>query len=127
MERIADPHVRASDASMSFWGIRYKASQYHCLTGSVGYRMVTLVERGDNNIEGHYAERTYAAVLMSSIPWPVQKQIMCLARGVRKCSYTPGFCGLLYGCSDTSGKVEQSFVEGSSGPYRPKRVSTHFI
>ena len=63
-------------------------------------RMLKLLERGDNIMEGHYAERTYAAVLMPHIPPRIQEQIVRLSRGVRMCSYTPGFCGLLYGCSD---------------------------
>ena len=66
----------------------------------VWQRMLKLLERGDNIIEGHYAERTYATVLMDSLPMHLHDQIIRLSKGFRMCSYTPGFCGLLYGCSD---------------------------
>ena len=66
-------------------------------SNSVWSRMLKLLERGDNIIEGHYAERTYAAVLMPRIPPHVYEQIIRISRGVRKCSYTTGYCGLLYG------------------------------
>jgi len=62
-------------------------------------KMLNLLERGDNIIEGHFAERTYAAVLMPSLPLHLHEQIIQMSTGVRKCSYTSGFCGLLYGCS----------------------------
>ena len=62
-------------------------------------RMLKLLERGDNIIEGHYAERTYAAVLMPHLPSYVYEGIIQLSRGFRTCSYTVGFCGSLYGCS----------------------------
>ena len=63
-------------------------------------RMVELLERGDNIIEGHYAERTYAAILLPPLSPQIHERIICLSRGVRRCSYTAGFCGMLYGCSD---------------------------
>ena len=62
--------------------------------------MLKLLERGDNIIEGHYAERTYAAALMPYLPRHVYERIIRLSKGFRLCSYTAGFCGLLYGCSD---------------------------
>ena len=64
--------------------------------------MLKLLERGDNVIEGHYAERTYAAAWMPYLPRHVYEEIIRLSRGFRRCSYTgaAGFCGLLYGCSD---------------------------
>lgn len=64
-------------------------------------RMLKLLERGDNIIEGHYAERTYAAVLMPNLPLRLQERIIHLSTGFRPCSYTAGFCGSLYGCSES--------------------------
>lgn len=60
--------------------------------------MLKLLERGDNIIEGHYAERSYAAVLMPSLPLHLNELMIHLAKGVRKCSYTTVFCGSLYSC-----------------------------
>ena len=68
-------------------------------------RMLKLLERGDNIIEGHYAERTYAAVLMPNLPLRLQERIIQLSRGFRMCSYTAGFCGLLYGCSENDANI----------------------
>ena len=64
--------------------------------------MLKLLERGDNVIEGHYAERTYAAALMPYLPRHVHEDIIRLSRDFRRCSHkaADGFCGLLYGCSD---------------------------
>ncbi len=67
-------------------------------------RMLKLLARGDNIEEGHYAERTHAAILMPRLPPNLHDRIICLSRGVRKCSYTAGYCGVLYGCSDRCGK-----------------------
>ena len=63
-------------------------------------RMLNLLERGDNIIEGHFAERTHAAILMPRLPPKIYERILRLSSGVRKCSYTAGYCGLLYGCSN---------------------------
>ena len=69
----------------------------------VWLRMLTILERGDNIVEGHYAERTYAALLMPSVPSHIHDRILCLSTGVRKCAHTAVFCGLLYGCSYSCG------------------------
>jgi hypothetical protein len=53
---------------------------------------------GDNIVEGHYAERTYAAVLLPSLPRGAVERVRCLSRSARRCSHTMGYCGTLYGC-----------------------------
>mmetsp|Transcript_1893 Transcript_1893/g.7877 ORF Transcript_1893/g.7877 Transcript_1893/m.7877 type:complete len:229 (-) Transcript_1893:695-1381(-) len=61
-------------------------------------RMQTMLERGNNIIEGHYAERSFAALFLPRLPSNVTDQILCLSNGVRHCEYTRGYCGTLYGC-----------------------------
>lgn len=61
-------------------------------------RMQKMLERGDNIIEGHYAERSYAALLLPQLPADITEQILCLANAFRRCKGSAGYCGILYGC-----------------------------
>jgi len=63
-------------------------------------RQLKLLERGDNIVEGHYSERTFAALLLPTLPAHVVKQLQCVSKGVRRCAYTMGYCGTLYGCNN---------------------------
>lgn len=75
---------------------------------AVWTRMVTLLERGDNILEGHYAERTFAAVLLPALPPHAVETILCQSRSVRQCSHTAGYCGTLYGCAPRKGNCAQA-------------------
>jgi len=61
-------------------------------------RMQNMLERGDNIIEGHYAERSFAALLLPQLPANITEQILCLADAFRRCKGSAGYCGTLYGC-----------------------------
>ena len=61
-------------------------------------RMQNMLERGDNIIEGHYAERSFAALLLPKLPANIIEQILCLADAFRRCKGSAGYCGTLYGC-----------------------------
>ena len=61
-------------------------------------RMQHMLERGDNIIEGHYAERSFAALLLPQLPANITEQILCLANAFRRCKGSAGYCGILYGC-----------------------------
>ena len=61
-------------------------------------RMQNMLERGDNIIEGHYAERSFAALLLPTLPANIIEQILCLADAFRQCKGSAGYCGTLYGC-----------------------------
>ena len=61
-------------------------------------RMQIMLERGDNIIEGHYAERSFAALLLPRLPANITEQILCLADAFRRCRGSAGYCGTLYGC-----------------------------
>ena len=58
------------------------------------------LERGDSILGGHYSERTFAALLLPTLPAHVVKQLPCVSKGVRRCAYTQGYCGTLYGCNN---------------------------
>ena len=64
------------------------------------------LSRGDNILEGHYAERTWAGMLSSRLPTEISKQILHL-------SFTtmpfPDMIGCLFGCIQMSnGECSQS-------------------
>ena len=61
-------------------------------------RMQNMLERGDNIIEGHYAERSFAALLLPQLPANITEQIICLSDAIRRCKGSAGYCGTLYGC-----------------------------
>mmetsp|Transcript_35170 Transcript_35170/g.87966 ORF Transcript_35170/g.87966 Transcript_35170/m.87966 type:complete len:442 (-) Transcript_35170:57-1382(-) len=77
---------------------------------AVWARMLRLLERGDNILEGHYSERTYAAVLLPALPPHAVKKIQSLSRSVRRCSHAVGFCGTLYGCETNRDKSQACVV-----------------
>ena len=49
-------------------------------------RMQNMLERGDNIIEGHYAERSFAALLLPQLPANITEQILCLADAIQRLS-----------------------------------------
>ena len=75
-------------------------------------KMLTLLERGDNIVEGHYSERTYGAMLLPSLPPKIVRRLLCLSRSVRRCSHAKGYCGTLYGCASS---WSASFGGGGGG------------
>ena len=60
-------------------------------------RLLRSLSRGDNIIEGHYAERTWAGLLSSPLPEGVQSKLLSLSRGT--VPYLD-MVGALYGCVD---------------------------
>ena len=46
-------------------------------------KMVRTLSRGDNIEEGHFAERTWAALIMSRVPLHIVKQLQCMVLGIR--------------------------------------------
>ncbi len=61
-------------------------------------RLLESLSRGDNIIEGHYAERTWAGLLSSPLPEGAQMKLLSLSRGT--VPYLD-MVGALYGCEDT--------------------------
>jgi hypothetical protein len=61
-------------------------------------RLLESLSRGDNIIEGHYAERSWAGLLSSPLPEGVQSKLLSLSRGT--VPYLD-MVGALYGCGDT--------------------------
>ena len=54
------------------------------------------LERGDNIIEGHYAERTFAALLLPPLNYDAMKEPFCSPFvAVRECRRNEGYCGML--------------------------------
>ena len=54
------------------------------------------LERGDNIIEGHYAERTFAALLMPPLTQRTTTQLYCSPYvAIRTCRRNDGYCGML--------------------------------
>ena len=46
-------------------------------------QMVRSLSRGDNIEEGHFAERTWASLIMSRVPLDIMKQLQCMVLGIR--------------------------------------------
>ena len=60
-------------------------------------RLLESLSRGDNIVEGHYAERSWAGLLSSPLPEGVQSKLLSLSRGT--VPYLD-MVGALYGCAD---------------------------
>ena len=58
-------------------------------------KMVKALERGDNTLEGHFAERSHAAILLPAIPHHMVKTIQERAVGHWSCEDNIGYCGAL--------------------------------
>jgi hypothetical protein len=58
-------------------------------------KMVKALERGDNTLEGHFAERSHAAILLPAIPHHMVEAIQEKAVGRFSCVDTIGYCGAL--------------------------------
>ena len=59
--------------------------------------MLLSLSRGDNILEGHFAERTWASLLASRLPPKLLKQILCMSMGTLPFA---DMAGCLYGCMD---------------------------
>jgi len=59
--------------------------------------MLISLSRGDNILEGHFAERTWAALLASRLPPKLLNQILCMSSGTLPFA---DMVGCFYGCVD---------------------------
>ena len=62
-------------------------------------RMLHSLTRGDNIIEGHFAERTWAGLLSSQLPRGMRERLMCMSSGTLPFA---DMIGRMYGCKTSS-------------------------